>query len=130
MRFVLDTNVLIAAFISRGACHELLEHCALHHEWILSDFILDEVGDKLTNKFGFSARESQSVLRLLRSRAVRVTPLPLSQPVCRDADDDMILATALAGGCDYIITGDQDLLDLDSYQAIKILRPADYWAIA
>ncbi len=39
MKIVLDTNVLIAAFISHGTCNELLEHCALNHEVILSPFI-------------------------------------------------------------------------------------------
>lgn len=42
MKIVLDTNVFIAAFISHGACHELLEHCAIRHEIILSPFIYDE----------------------------------------------------------------------------------------
>ena len=42
MKVVLDTNVLIAAFITKGVCSELLEHCLRRHEIIMSEFILDE----------------------------------------------------------------------------------------
>jgi predicted nucleic acid-binding protein len=39
-------------------------------------------------------------------------PQPFAIPVCRDADDDWILATALAGKADALVTGDKDLLVL------------------
>ena len=48
MKIVLDTNVLIAALIARGVCHELLEHCVLRHTLFTSDFILNETHEKLT----------------------------------------------------------------------------------
>lgn len=35
MKIVLDTNVLIAALIARGVCHELLEHCVLRHTLLI-----------------------------------------------------------------------------------------------
>lgn len=47
MRIVFDTNVLIAAFISHGACNELSEHCELKHHLVLTDFILEELEEKL-----------------------------------------------------------------------------------
>lgn len=42
MRILLDTNVLIAAFLTRGICNELLEHCLRHHQLINSEFLLNE----------------------------------------------------------------------------------------
>lgn len=48
---------------------------------------------------------------------------PLESPICRDADDDNILAAAVAGLCDYIITGDNDLLEIRQYKNIQILNP-------
>jgi predicted nucleic acid-binding protein len=56
-----------------------------------------------------------------------VTPVNLGAAVCRDQDDDAVLATAVAGYCDCIITGDNDLLDLNQYSGIVILKPADFW---
>ena len=127
MRLVLDTNVLIAAFISHGVCNELLEHCVLNHEVVLSKFILGEVKDKLTGKFKFSAREANAAVRLVKSRSEVVPTSPLPAPICRDPDDDTIIATAIAGQCACIITGDKDLLDLETVDSIRILSPGDFW---
>jgi predicted nucleic acid-binding protein len=49
VRIVLDTNVLIAAFIARGFRHQLFEHCGSHHHLMTSEFILGEV--RLVEKF-------------------------------------------------------------------------------
>src|SRR2546428_7387927 len=65
MRIVLDTNVLIAAFISHGTCHELLEHCLNHHELVTSPFILGEFSQTLGKKFGFPSGEVREALRIL-----------------------------------------------------------------
>lgn len=128
MKLVLDTNVLIAAFITHGVCNELLEHCAINHEIVLSTFILDELRDKLVRKFDFSGREAEDVIRLLKSRAVMVTPQELEEPTCRDPDDDHILGTALAGNCECIVTGDKDLLDLKCVHGIRTINPSGFWA--
>ncbi len=128
MKLVLDTNVLIAAFITHGVCNELLEYCAINHEIILSAFILDEVREKLVRKFDFSSREAEEVIRLLKSRAVLVTPRKLEEPACRDPDDDKILGTAIAGDCECIVTGDKDLLVLRRVRGIRVVNPSDFWA--
>ena len=127
MRVVLDTNVLIAAFIARGACNELLEHCVVYHDILLSKPILEEFRDVLVRKFGFSVSEARAAERLLCSRARLVKPASLPGPVCRDREDDMVLATALAGKADLIVTGDKDLTSLKSYRGIAILDPARFW---
>lgn len=127
MRIVLDTNVLVAAFITHGSCNELLEHCAVRHEIVRSGPILSELQDVLVRKFGFTRGEARGAGRLLRSRATLVKPSALDTPVCRDSDDDLILATAVAGGCAAIVSGDRDLTDLKEYEGIRILSPADFW---
>lgn len=126
MRVVVDTNVLIAALISRGLCHELLEHCSLNHTLVLSDFILAEAAVKLVEKFKYSSEVAYEAVELFRSRAEIVMPADLSAPVCRDADDDNILAAALSGNCDCIITGDNDLLILKEFNGIKIFSPREF----
>ena len=126
MRIVLDTNVLIAAFIARGVCHQLLEHCISHHDLVISEFILDELREKLVVKFKYTSEVADETLKLLRSHMEIVSPLPLDKPVCRDADDDNVLAAAVAGSCECIITGDKDLLVLKQFQGIDILSPSDF----
>lgn len=126
MRVVLDTNVLIAAFIARGVCTSLLEHCVQQHEIVLSEAILDEFRSHLTGKFRNRPEDADAAVNLLREVAELVTPVELDQPVCRDPDDDVVIATALAGKCRCIVTGDKDLLVLETLQGIDILRPGDF----
>lgn len=126
MRIVLDTNVLIAALISRGFCHELFEYCALTHELFTSDFILYEVSEKLVTKFKYKEDTAKEAVNLLRSQLQLVMPVAQTTSVSRDPDDDNILATAEAGKCDYIITGDIDLLVLIEYKAIRIVTPREF----
>ncbi|MFO8231110.1 MAG: putative toxin-antitoxin system toxin component, PIN family [Longimonas sp.] len=127
MKLVIDTNVLIAAFIARGTCHELLEHCALRHTILISDFILNEFKTKLVSKFGFTAEEAAAATALVRTRAVLHSPEPLSERVCRDRDDDKVLALAVATSANCIVTGDKDLLDLAEYRGLPIVAPGQFW---
>ncbi len=127
MRLVLDTNVLIAAFISHGVCNELLEHCVLTHEVVLSEFILRELKEKLTGKFKFTVREAKAAVQLVKSRTIIVPISPLAEAVSRDPDDDAIIATAIAGQCACIITGDKDLLDLGTVSGIHVVSPNSFW---
>jgi len=129
MKLVLDTNVLIAAFITHGACNELLEYCAVNHEIVLSPFILDELKEKLGQKFNFAPPEAEAVVQLLKSRFAVVAPRLPATPICRDTDDDTILGTAFAGDCECIVTGDKDLLVLHRVNGIRLVSPADFWAM-
>lgn len=127
MRVVLDTNVLVAAFVARGQCHELLEHLSRSHRLLTSEAILEELREKLLDKIKAPSKTVDEAVELHRSRMVLVTPSPLPEPVCRDPDDDLVLATAVAAKADCLITGDGDLLDLEGFQDMPILRPVDFW---
>ena len=126
MKIVLDTNVLIAALIARGFSHQLLEHCARRHTLFTSDFILDETQEKLIEKFSYSSEIAAEAASVLRSRMTVVSASKLDERVCRDSDDDNILAAAIIGKCDCIITGDKDLLVLKQYLGINIFSPRDF----
>lgn len=127
MRLVLDTNVLIAAFISRGTCAELFIHCGKHHSLVVSDFILDEFTRILRDKFNISSRHTEQAARLIKSRAICVKPEELPADTCRDRDDIQVLGTAMSGNCRAIITGDKDLLILHPWRKIAILAPNEFW---
>lgn len=127
MIIVLDTNVLIAAFIAHGSCSELIEHCAIQHVITLSEPMLEEFRDVLVRKFGYGVTEAKAAANLIQSRAIMVKPVRLPGAVCRDPDDDVVLATAVAGCAQIIVTGDKDLTILKSYEGIKIIRPTDFW---
>jgi uncharacterized protein len=127
VRLLLDTNVLVAAFVARGVCSELLEHCVRHHVVIASRPLLDELGDALTRKCHQRAVDARGAIRLLGETFTLVTPDALESPVCRDRDDDVVLATAMAGRCAAIVSGDQDLLALDPFHGIRVLASSAFW---
>jgi putative PIN family toxin of toxin-antitoxin system len=127
VRLLLDTNVLVAALMARGTCSDLLEYCVRHHVVISSRPLLDELRDVLIRKFRQRAADVRATVRLFEETFTLVTPVSLETPACRDADDDIVLATARAGECIAIITGDQDLLILDPFQAIRLLPPSAFW---
>ena len=56
-----------------------------------------------------------------RALAEVIAGPPLAKPVCRDPDDDAVLTLALAANADLIVSGDNDLLDLKSFQGIEIV---------
>jgi uncharacterized protein len=128
VRIALDSSVLIAAHISRaGVCAELLEDVLLHHDLVISAFILEELGRKLIEKFSFPKRDTDLVTAFLRRVSVVVQPADLPADLCRDPTDVPVLGTAVAGKCGLLISVERDLLDLQTIQAIPIIRPGEYW---
>ena len=126
MKLVLDTNVLIAALIARGVCADLFEHCVLSHTRVASKFIIDELRGHLVGKFKYTDQDANEAIALLESQMEMVTPKSLDRSVCRDPDDDQILATAIAGQVECIITGDKDLLVLERFEGIEIVSPSGF----
>ena len=127
MKLVLDTNVLIAALVARGTCSDLLEYCVRQHSVVSSQALLNELRDVLEKKFSQRPTDVRATLQLFGEAFTLVTPAPLDPPVCRDRDDDVVLATALAGEGAAIITGDQDLLILHPFRGIQVLAPSAFW---
>jgi putative PIN family toxin of toxin-antitoxin system len=126
MRVVLDTNVLIAAFIARGACTDVFERVINEHELILSPFILEEFERVMTRKLGLDGDRVARAVTLLRRKGIVVEPAPLDSPVCRDPDDDQILALTREYGVRVLVTGDDDLLVLDAFEGVPIISPRQF----
>jgi uncharacterized protein len=127
MRVVLDTNVLIAAFLNPGLCAEIYRHCLKHHELILSEYILGEFRRNLLHQLGQTGPDVAEALETLSGEAVQVTPHSLEKPICEDPSDDPILGTAVAGRADYLVSGDKDLLALRKFGRIQIVSPRVFW---
>jgi uncharacterized protein len=130
VRVLLDSSVLVAAYISRaGACAGLLEDVLNDHEWVSSNFILDELARKLKEKFGYSGQEITEVRETITAAAEVVTPEEIPTDACRDPNDLPILGTAVAGRAEIIITVDKDLLALKTYREIPIVKPGEFWRL-
>jgi uncharacterized protein len=125
MRIVFDTNVFFAAFVAHGICAGLYEECLLRGRIVVSQFILEELREKLLTKAKLSQVEVEEVLDAVSADAEFVETRPLVSPICRAADDDWILATALTAKADALVTGDKDLLVLERHEGIPILTPRE-----
>ncbi len=128
MRIVLDTNVLLSAYVFQGYTAEVFDHVWLHHEILLSDWILDEFQEKCRKKFKIPATGVKDNLKHLMSGATILKPIGKPPTVCRDPDDNNVLHLAEFGSAHLILTGDRDLLILESFKKTRITSPRDYKA--
>ena len=130
MRIVIDTNVLVSGLLWHGPSNRLWNHVlTAHAELFSSQILIDEFAEVIERpKFkailARASRTSKQLLSNFRDAVELVVPAPLPQPVSRDADDDHVIAAALAAQADWIVTGDQDLLVLGSHDGIAIVTPA------
>ena len=125
MRVVFDTNVLYAAFAAKGFCEELVDEAAGACELIWSDTLREEFESILARRHEIGPA-TRVALAAYVDLCEFAEPEPLSERICRDADDDVALATALAGKADVIVTGDNDLLVLKTFRGIGILSPRKF----
>ena len=131
MRLVLDTNVQVSAFLWGGIPSRLIELAGeIEIDLYTSRVLLAELSEVLhRRKFtkpiqatGFTAAE---IVKHYQRLAHRVTVRQLTQQISRDADDDQVLACALAAKADFIVSGDKDLLTLKVFQEIPIVTAAE-----
>ena len=125
MRVVFDTNVVVAGIVAEGLCREILEIHVPEHTAILSRVLWDELVVTLRRKFRLTP-DDLPILAIYRRHADWCEPVKLADAVCRDPDDDWVLATALAGDAGAIVSGDADLLTLDRYSGIEMLSPRQF----
>ena len=119
MKVILDANVIIAAFASRGLCESVLELCLEQHELILSNHLLTEIKDKLTKKIKLPKSVTNQIVSFLKENSVIALPEPVPKDACRDQDDLKVLGLASKMETNFIVTGDKDLLVLKSYKKAK-----------
>jgi len=128
VKVVFDANVLVAAFLTEGVCSKLLLRARKReYDLVLSMDIMAELERVLRNKFSLSRSELSDVRKVLAEAARETGRLvgPI-QPICRDPDDDNILACAHDVNADYIVTGDEDLLVIKQHAGTRILTPRDF----
>ncbi|MDE6719326.1 MAG: putative toxin-antitoxin system toxin component, PIN family [Treponemataceae bacterium] len=128
MRIVIDTNVVASGIVFGGKPERLLElaikndveMCVLPQ--ILAEY--DEIIVRLSAKY--PNRTIAISLKDLTDNALLVSPSQ-TVTVCRDPDDNKFIECAMEGKCLYIVSGDNDLLDLRSYADVEIVTVAEFF---
>jgi len=127
VRIYLDTNVLVSAYTARGICSDLVRFILAEHELLTGEVNLHELRRILRERFKAPAGLVAAVEAGLRAETVIPKPgAPSSVPI-RDPDDRWVLASAIAGEADLLVTGDQDLLSVAAESPISIVDPRACW---
>ena len=128
MNVILDTNVLLSAFLTDGICARILKRARhKHFSFILCEPILNETKTHLKNKFSLANRDIELfVSLLLESADMKYIPKGKLSGVCRDPDDDIILLCAAETKSAFLVTGDNDLLVLKKHKRTKIISPREF----
>ena len=134
IRAVLDVNVLASGSLKAPTPPGLLLDIwqAGSFRLIISEHILTNLQRALAKTYfrrRLTAAETNAFLALLRQEATLVPITALVQGVAPDAEDDLVLATALSGQANYLVTGDAAFRDLRTYRGIRIVSPRVFLGI-
>jgi putative PIN family toxin of toxin-antitoxin system len=129
VKVFLDTNVLVSAVATRGLCADVFHAVLAEHQLIVGKAVLTELRRVLRQKIRLSADTIAEMETFLRRQALVVTDAPPLRIKLRDPDDLAILAEAVAGGADVLVTGDQDLLSMAARAPLPIVTPRGLWEI-
>lgn len=131
-RVVLDTNTLVSGLgwpdSPPGKIWKLVDEQLI--SLVTSPLLLDELErvlsyEKLRAVFGDEDQRARLV-QLVRAIAIIVQPEVTFDVVERDPDDNRVLEAAVAGDARYVVTGDEDLLELGVFEEVVIISPAKF----
>ena len=125
MKVFLDTNVLVAAFVTRGLCRDLLAQVIWTQELVLGSLVVAEATRILPVKLGVA---DAFVTRRLAVLADYYVDCPAAEEIdveVRDPNDVEIVRCAVACRADVLVSGDRDLLE--AALPIRVLSPRELW---
>lgn len=126
IKVVLDTNVLVSAIAIGGKPQRIVKMLLKEEiKGVTSAVLLSELQEVLNKKFPLRESDFKLTVSNIEELFEKVHPKKTLR-VVRDDDDNRVLEAAVEGKCDYIVTGDRDLLDLKKYKKIKIVKPAEF----
>lgn len=129
MRVLLDTNVLVSAFASRGLCADLFEVVLLEHDLVLGRNVLRALKKALRGKVKLPEARAAEIVAFVSENAVQIATRSESVRASVDADDALVLGEALAGEAEVFVTGDAALLGIDSVEGLAVVSPRQFWEV-
>ena len=127
MKIVVDTNVVISGIFFGGNPRKIVEAVAAGSvDAYATTEIIDEytgiIDSMIERKQG---RINQSILSPLFS-AMKIIETGTNTDVCRDPDDNKFIECAVDAKALYIVSGDNDLLDIKEYDGIRIITAKEF----
>lgn len=127
MKTFFDTNVLLAAFATRGLCADLFAHMLLEHDLLVGEVVIRELRTRLRTKVKLPRKTIDEIEALLRDQVVVPTLTEHLSLGITDPDDEWIVGEASAGGADVLVTGDAALQKLGKRAPLPITSPRGLW---
>jgi putative PIN family toxin of toxin-antitoxin system len=127
VRVCLDTTVLVAAIATRGLAADVLRLILAEHDLLIPEVVLGELRRVLAAKLKLPPARIDEVEAFLREHEVVPKPARVLEIEVRDRADAWVLASAVAGRADVLVTGDQDLLVLGNRAPLPLLDPRGFW---
>lgn len=134
LKIVIDTVVFVRSLINpHSQCGKIVFFHSQAYQLFISEAIVTEILEvlrrpELTVKFHtLENMDFSEIIDLLgQAQAVKI---PEILYISRDPKDNKFLATAVASGADYIVSEDEDLLDLKEYRGVKIIKAGTFLQI-
>ena len=127
MKIFVDTNILVSAYTARGICSDLVRFILAEHELLTGEVNLVELRRVLKDKFKASSAQIAAIEIELRAETIVPKPARPSPVAVRDTADRWVLAAAVAGSAELLVTGDQDLLEIAAKSPLPIVDPRGCW---
>lgn len=127
MRVCLDTSVLVSALATRGLCADVLTLVLAEHDLILGEQVLTELRRVLEKNLRLPRQRVEEVEAFLRAQAQVAAGGARPLLKVRDPADAKVLAEAMTGKAEVLVTGDRDLLDVAAKAPLRIVTPRGFW---
>jgi len=135
-RVVIDTNVLISGIIQQsGFPFKVVKLWEDEVIVLITSVATIEEAERVLNypkirkRYALTSDDIQRTVANLLKYSVLIQDPTIPNVIEQDPDDNKILATAIAGKADYIISGDMHLLTLKNYRGIEIVTPKRFYEI-
>ena len=127
---LLDTNVLISAFLGSGLCGEVLRTITDEHQLCVSRLVIDEYQQVLGQKFGVGKADLREVFMLVQQAIILPDALMGEAHAASPTNDVVILKTARDAGVDLLVTGDREMLSLATDFNVVAVTPRGFYELA
>jgi len=127
LKVIVDTNCLVSAFYSSNHSRQIIDLARKKKILIITSKTLNaELSEVFHRKVLANQLKKNHFLNKILALSYVVSPTKTITAIDRDPDDDRVLEAAIEGKCEYIISGDKDLLELKKYKKIRIVTPKEF----
>ena len=128
MRGIFENNVLVSAALLAGVPRRAFDKLITDGTVLVSVAMLLELADVLNReKFDkYVTRDDRMHFMVSFLKVAEIIDIKETILVCRDPKDDKLLELAVSGNADFLVTGDQDLLVINSFRGVEIITPLEF----